>query len=60
MDSLISFAKDNFEIITLLFGLLSVIIAVFSLIHEINVKKRKKAKKKESSVEEIQANDAEK
>ena len=60
MDSLISFAKDNFAIITLLFGLLSVIIAVFSLIHEINVKKRKKAKKKESSVEELQANDAEK
>lgn len=44
MDSLFSFAKENFHIITLLFGLLSVVIAVISLVYEIKAKKRKKSK----------------
>lgn len=44
MDSLFSFAKENFQIITLLFGLLSVLIAVISLVYEIKAKKRKKSK----------------
>ena len=44
MDSLFSFAKENFQIITLLFGLLSVVIAVISLVYEIKAKKRKKSK----------------
>lgn len=47
MDSFYSFLKDNFQFLTLLFGLLSVLIAVFSLIHEIKVKKRRKMKKNE-------------
>ena len=47
MDSFYTFLKDNFQFLTLLFGLLSVIIAVFSLIHEMKVKKRRKMKKNE-------------
>lgn len=49
MDSLFSFAKENFQIITLLFGLLSVLIAVISLVYEIKAKKRKKAKEEKEA-----------
>ncbi len=39
MDSLITFAKDNFDLITLLLGVAGVVVGIVSLILEI--KKRK-------------------
>lgn len=45
METLIHFAKENFQLITLLVGLLGVIVAVITLLHEINTRKRKKDNK---------------
>ena len=45
METLIHFAKENFQLITLLVGLLGVIVAVITLLHEINTHKRKKDNK---------------
>lgn len=44
MDALMSWAKENFDLITLFVGLLGVVIAILSLIVEL--KKRKKNIKK--------------
>lgn len=44
MDALMSWAKENFDLITLVVGLLGVIVAIFSLMVEI--KKRKNKDKK--------------
>lgn len=44
MDTLINFAKENYQLICLLVGLLGVVIAFVSLIHEIKARKRKKQK----------------
>ena len=44
MDALMSWTKENFDLITLFVGLLGVVIAIFSLIVEL--KKRKKNTKK--------------
>ena len=40
MDSLITFCKENFDLITLLVGVIGVIISVISVIYEL--RKRKK------------------
>ena len=40
MDSLISFAKNNFDLITLLVGFLGVVISVISVIYEVRKRKR--------------------
>ncbi|MBO4802016.1 MAG: hypothetical protein J5545_09165 [Bacteroidaceae bacterium] len=45
MDSLITFAKNNFDVITLFVGVLGVAISVISVIYE--VKKRKRNSKKQ-------------
>lgn len=45
METLIHFAKENFQLITLLVGLLGVIVAVITLLHAINTHKRKKDNK---------------
>ena len=45
MDSLITFAKDNFDLITLLVGFIGVVVSVISLIYE--VRKRKRNNKKQ-------------
>ena len=42
MDTITSWAKENFDMITLMVGLIGVIIAVISLFVEIKKKKNKK------------------
>lgn len=42
MDSIISFAKDNFDFITLIVGFIGVMIAVISLLVEVRKKKEQK------------------
>ena len=41
MDTLFDFAKQNYQLITLVVGLLGVLIAFITLIHELNSQKRK-------------------
>jgi len=41
-DSIITFAKENYDLITLVVGLVGVVIAVISLIQELKARKRKK------------------
>ena len=45
MDTLITFAKENYQLITLLVAVLGVIIAIIAVIHELNTKKRKNQEK---------------
>ena len=45
MDSLISFAKNNFDLITLLVGVLGLVISIISVVYE--VKKRNRNSKKQ-------------
>ena len=45
MDSLITFAKNNFDLITLMVGVLGVVISVIAVIYE--VRKRKQNSKKQ-------------
>jgi hypothetical protein len=40
MDSLITFAKNNFDLITLLIGVLGVVISFISVIYEVRKRKR--------------------
>lgn len=47
MDWLISFAKENFDLINLAVGAIGVIVAIIALMVEIKARKRKKAKAKE-------------
>ena len=42
MDELITWAKENYDLISLFVGLVGVIIAVISLMYEIKKKKEKK------------------
>lgn len=42
MDSLTTFAKENFDLIVLFVSMVSVILAFVSLIYELKKKKRKK------------------
>lgn len=51
MDWLISFAKENFDLINLAVGAIGVIVAIIALIVEIKARKRKKAKAKEKEKE---------
>lgn len=47
MDWLISFGKENFDLINLAVGFIGVVVAIIALMVEIKAKKRKKAKAKE-------------
>ena len=42
MDDIITFAKENYDLITLFVGMVGVVIAVISLIVELKARKRKK------------------
>jgi hypothetical protein len=44
MDSISTFAKENFDLICLMVGVLGVVIAIFSLRHELKERKKKKEK----------------
>lgn len=44
-DSIFSFAKENFDLICLMIGVLGVFIAFLSLIHELKERKKKKTEK---------------
>lgn len=43
MDALIAWAKENYNLISLLVGIIGIIIGFISLVHELNARKRKKA-----------------
>ena len=43
MDALIAWAKENYNLISLLVGIIGIIIGFISLFHELNTRKRKKA-----------------
>ena len=45
MDSLIDFAKHNYDLITLMVAVLGVLLGVISLFYEMKKKKRQKAEK---------------
>lgn len=45
MDTLINFAKENFQLINLLVGVLGVIIAFIAVVYEVKARKRKKDNK---------------
>ncbi len=45
MDALITWAKENFDLISLLVGVIGVVVACLSLVYEL--KKKKKSKKQE-------------
>ena len=44
MDSLVTFAKNNFDLITLLIGFLGVVVSVISVIYEVKKRKSKSEK----------------
>lgn len=44
MDTLINFAKENFQLINLLVGVLGVLIAFIAVVYELKARKRKKDK----------------
>ena len=45
MDTLISFAKENFQLINLLVGVLGVLIALIAVIYELKARKHKNRQK---------------
>ena len=45
MDSIITFAKENYDLITLFVGVIGVIIGFISLFYELKARKRKKKEK---------------
>ncbi|MCR5180389.1 MAG: hypothetical protein K6C30_04140 [Bacteroidaceae bacterium] len=49
MDSLITFAKENFDLITLLVGMVGVFIAFLSLVVELKKRRREKEKADDKS-----------
>lgn len=52
MDTLTTFAKDNFALISLFVGLIGVLIGIWSVCYEIRKKRKEKAKQEEKSGEE--------
>ena len=44
MDTIMSWAKENFDLICLILGVLGVIISIVTLIYEMKVKRRNKKK----------------
>ena len=52
MDSLIDFAKHNYDLITLFVAMLGVLVAVISLFYELGKKKRQKAEKAQAAAAE--------
>ena len=44
MEAIISWAKENFDLICLLVGVLGVLVSIICVIYEIKVKKRNKKK----------------
>lgn len=53
MDTITSFAKENFQLILLLFSMLGVLVGIISLFHEI--KKRKRNNKTKENKSETEA-----
>ncbi|MBR6249301.1 MAG: hypothetical protein IKQ89_09965 [Muribaculaceae bacterium] len=53
MDSLIDFAKHNYDLITLLVAVLGVLLGVISLFYEMKKKKRQKAAAEEAANAEV-------
>lgn len=51
MDTFITFAKENYQLITFFVGLIGVIVAFIAMIYELKAKKRKK--KDESHKDDI-------
>ena len=47
MDTIMSWAKENFDLIVLLVSVVGVFVACLSLIYELKEKKKKKTQKKE-------------
>ena len=47
MDTIMSWAKENFDLIVLLVSVVGVFVACLSLVFELKEKKKKKAQKKE-------------
>ena len=60
MDWLISFGKENFDLINLAVGFIGVVVAIIALMVEIKAKKRKKAKAKEKKKKEEEGRNAQK
>ena len=55
MDTLASFAKENFELITLFVGLLGVLVSIWTVYYEIvyyEIKKKRKQKGKQEKSED--------
>ena len=46
MDALVTFAKENFQLIILFVGLTGVAVSCVALVHELKLRKRKKKKNK--------------
>ena len=44
MDTIITFAKENFDLITLFVGVVGVVVSVISVYYEMKVKKNEKPK----------------
>lgn len=42
MDTIVQWAKENYDLISLVIGLVGVIIGIISVVHELNERKRKK------------------
>ncbi|MBR5656056.1 MAG: hypothetical protein IKW98_05155 [Prevotella sp.] len=51
METIMSFAKENFDLIVLAVSFLGVVVAVIALVYELKKKKKDKQKKEEESNE---------
>lgn len=51
MDSILTFAKENFQLLCLLIGILGVLVGCISVIYELKKRNRKKQSKNESMEE---------
>lgn len=52
MDTLTTFAKENYALISLFVGMIGVLIGIWSVCYEIKKKRKEKAKQEEKSGEE--------
>lgn len=49
MDTLTTFAKDNFQLITLFVGLVGVLVSIWTVYYEVKKKRKSKGKQEEKS-----------
>lgn len=49
MDTLTSFAKENYQLITLLVGLLGVLVSIWAVYYEVKKKRKQKDKKEDAA-----------